>query len=254
MKRQSVAAFSKGSRSASEVQWLVNDDLFPGARGAVLVRVLPDGAELPSHQRTMAESVSFLLSGQGEWSANDGLWRLNPGEGVYSPAGTRHGFTATLGKDVILLEVWGKPINLGEPVPGPTRGGCVRRISQIADKDDGILQTTGGFIGMGVHWLATTETVGARTLVLATSTFTPGGSHQLHRHVDADEFFLIVEGGGTLLTEQGPERLRAGEVVYLANGEWHGFVTDPGVTTRSVYGYLGAGSLEQAGYEVRKGK
>lgn len=254
MNRQSVAALSGDPQHASQVQWLVNRDLFPEALGTVLIRVLPGGAELPSHQLAMAESVTFLLSGGGEWSANDGPWSLSAGEGVFNPAGTRRAFTATFGKDATLLEVWGHPSNPGvasHSVNSDTGSGC--RISHVVDKDDDILQTTGGFIDMGVHWLATTETVGASTLVLATSTFTPGGSHQLHRHTDADEFFLIIEGCGTLLTEQGSERLKAGEVVYLAAGEWHGFTTDPGVTTRSVYGYLGVGNLKQAGYEVREG-
>jgi mannose-6-phosphate isomerase-like protein (cupin superfamily) len=39
-----------------------------------------------------------------------------------------------------------------------------------------------------------------------------------------------------------------GDLVLVPAGEWHGFRTD-GVTT-AVYGYLGAGSLQQAGYEL----
>ncbi|MFY0579771.1 cupin domain-containing protein [Cystobacter fuscus] len=78
----------------------------------------------------------------------------------------------------------------------------------------------------------------------------PGGSHQLHRHPHADEFFLVLQGGGEHLTKDGPVRLNPGDLAYIPAGEWHGFQTDPGVTTRTVYGYLGAGSLAQAGYEL----
>ncbi len=254
MNRQSVNALSGYPQDFGLVQSFVDTELFPEALGSVLIRVVPAGADLPSQQLTKGESVTYLLSGQGEWSSNDDVWSLSPGEGVYSPLGTHRCFSSSTDKDAILLEVWGNTIKSDGVTPPPVNGSSVSdcRISRVAEKGGDFLQTAGGFIDMGVHWLATAETVGARSVVLATSTFTPGGSHQLHRHTEADEFFLVMEGGGTLLTEHGAERQEAGEMVYLAAGEWHGFTTDPGVTTRCVYGYLGAGSLEEAGYEIRE--
>ncbi|MEK8104582.1 cupin domain-containing protein [Micromonospora sp. M12] len=79
----------------------------------------------------------------------------------------------------------------------------------------------------------------------------PDGHHELHRHPHAEEFFMVLDGGGEHLTETGAIRMGPGDVVLVAAGEWHGYRTDPGVTTTTVYGYLGAASLDEAGYEVR---
>jgi quercetin dioxygenase-like cupin family protein len=104
---------------------------------------------------------------------------------------------------------------------------------------------------MRVRWLVCAATSGSTALVVATSTFAPDGRHELHRHASAEEFFMVVEGGGEHLTESGPVRLGPGDAVLIPAGEWHGYRTDPGVTTRTIYGYLGAASLDDAGYEVR---
>jgi quercetin dioxygenase-like cupin family protein len=207
---------------------------------------------LPAHSLPRAESVTFVLSGKGDWKADGRIWPLTPGEGVFNPPGTRRAFDAARDEDAVLLVVYGGTADPRDAVPHPVDGAsaCGCRISRTADQGNSPLREAGGFIDMGVHWLATTQTVGTRSVVVATSTFTPGGSHQLHRHPHADEFFLVLRGGGEHLTKEGPVRLNPGDMAYIPAGEWHGFRTDPGVTTRTVYGYLGAGSLAQAGYEL----
>jgi quercetin dioxygenase-like cupin family protein len=241
--------------AAPEVQWLVHEELAPGALGMLLVQALPKGAWLPAHRILAAESVTFLLAGRGRWVDGGEGFSLAPGEGVFNAPGTRRAFRADPDDGAVLLVVYGGTANPREarsrPPGGVMRGG--RRVARAADPGDSALRAAGGFIAMGVHWLATTQTVDACALVLATSTFTPGGSHALHRHPRADEFFLVLQGGGEHLTADGPVRLDPGDIAYIPAGEWHGFRTDPGVTTRTVYGYLGAGSLDQAGYELLEG-
>jgi quercetin dioxygenase-like cupin family protein len=235
------------------VQWLVNRELVPEALGMLMVQALAKGSRLSAHSLPGAESVTFVLSGQGDWSADGRTWRLSPGEGVFNPPGTRRAFDTRQDEDAVLLVVYGGTADPGEAEPHAVDGvaGCGCRISRTADQvGHSPLGEAGGFIDMGVHWLATTQTVGTRAVVVATSTFTPGGSHALHRHPHADEFFLVLGGGGEHLTKDGPVRLNPGDMAYIPAGEWHGFRTDPGVTTRTVYGYLGAGSLAQAGYEL----
>ncbi|MBM2623641.1 cupin domain-containing protein [Actinoplanes sp. LDG1-06] len=114
-----------------------------------------------------------------------------------------------------------------------------------------LLDAGGGFADMRVRWLVGAGPSGSTALVVATSTFAADGRHELHRHASAEEFFLVVEGSGEHLTEFGPVRLGPGDAVLVPEGEWHGYRTDPGVTTRTIYGYLGAASLDDAGYEVR---
>jgi len=256
MIRRSVNALGNRPRRRKDVQWLVNGDVVPGALGMLLVQTQSKGTEMHTHMLPAAESVTFLLSGRGDWIAGREPWPLAPGQGVYNPPDTCRAFRATDDAGAIMLVVYGGTADPGDALPRASddAAGCGCRIAGAPDRDDSALRAAGGFIDMGVRWLATTQTVGTRALVVATSTFTPGGSHELHRHPHADEFFLVLQGGGDHLTQDGPVRLNAGAMAYIPAGEWHGFRTDPGITTRTVYGYLGAGSLAQAGYELLEEK
>jgi quercetin dioxygenase-like cupin family protein len=253
MIRRTLEAWNRAPRQWSDgVQWLVNEELLPKPRGMLLLQELSPGSRLPTHVLPRAESVTFVLSGRGEWNTGGWSWPLAAGEGVFNPPGTLRAFEAAPEEGAMLLVACGGTSRPRDALPwGAHRAaGCGCRISRTADAGSSPLREAGGFIDMGVHWLATTQTVGTRSVVVATSTFTPGGSHQLHRHPRADEFFLVLQGGGEHLTREGPVRLGPGDMAYIPAGEWHGFRTDPGVTTRTVYGYLGAGNLTQAGYEL----
>nr|AYM53470.1 hypothetical protein [Cystobacter sp.] len=254
MIRRTLEAWNGSSRQRSGgVQWLVNRELIPEALGMLMIQELSGGSGLPVHALPGAESVTFLLSGKGDWVGDGTGWPLKAGEGVFNPPGTSRAFESGRDGNTVLLVVYGGSNDPRDAEPHAVHGGagCGCRVSRTADQGShSPLGEAGGFIDMGVHWLATTQTVGTRSVVVATSTFTPGGSHQLHRHPHADEFFLVLQGGGEHLTKDGPVRLNPGDLAYIPAGEWHGFQTDPGVTTRTVYGYLGAGSLAQAGYEL----
>lgn len=258
MIRQTVIALTHPITLAPRTQWLVHPRLTPAARGLLAVEVLRDGAPSTPYYIPTAESATLVLTGKGTWIGGaDPL--LGPGEGVFNPPGTWRGLTPESSAATVLLTVYGggsdpaeEPVMLtGQPDPH----GCGRRITApvedcATDRGD-VLSAAGGFVFMGVRWLATTDTVGSRSLVVATSTFVPGGSHELHRHQHADEFFLVLSGTGEHLTPEGTVRLAPGELAFIPAGEWHGFRTDPQITTRTVYGYLGAGSLAQAGYQLR---
>ncbi|WP_257445948.1 cupin domain-containing protein [Archangium lipolyticum] len=253
MIRRTLEGWNEPSRRRSDgTRWLINRELAPEALGMLGVQEVSRGSRLPAHLLSGAESVTFMLSGKGHWLADGQPWPLTPGEGVFNPPGTRRAFEAAGDQDSLLLVAYGGTADPRDAVPQPADGvlACGCRISRMADAGTSPLREAGGFIDMGVHWLATTQSVGTRAVVVATSTFTPGGSHQLHRHPHADEFFLVLQGGGEHLTKEGPVRLEPGDLAYIPAGEWHGFRTDPGVTTRTVYGYLGAGSLARAGYEL----
>lgn len=264
MMRQTVAALRQPTTLAPRTQWLVHPRLTPGARGLVAVEVLRDGVASTPHHLPTAESATVVLTGKGTWIGEANLL-LGPGEGVFNPPGTWRGLTPASSETTVLLTVYGGGADVetdGEPAPvtlagAPQAGGCGCHLAPpvedcSTDRGD-VLGTVGGSVDMGVRWLATTDTVGSRSLVVATSTFVPGGSHDLHRHPHADEFFLVLSGTGEHLTQDGPVRLAPGDLAFIPAGEWHGFRTDPAITTRTVYGYLGAGSLAQAGYDLRAG-
>ncbi|MGQ0773048.1 MAG: cupin domain-containing protein [Pseudonocardiales bacterium] len=259
MIRQTVAALTQPTTRAPRTQWLVHPRLTPGARGLVAVEVLRNGVASTPHHLPNAESATLLLAGKGTWIGADELV-LGPGEGVFNPPATWRGLTPEGNEATVLLTVYGGADLEMAPVtligaPDADECGChiAPPVEDCSTDDAGVLGTVGGSVDMGVRWLATTDTVGSRSLVVATSTFVPGGSHELHRHQHADEFFLVLSGTGEHLTQDGPVRLAPGDLAFIPAGEWHGFRTDPGITTRTVYGYLGAGSLAKAGYDLRGG-
>ncbi|GAA0219477.1 hypothetical protein GCM10010492_16840 [Saccharothrix mutabilis subsp. mutabilis] len=211
-----------------------------------------------------AETAALVIAGeahlreaaQGDPSGGGrgGADGLGVGDGVHGPA--RLGGTARL---LVLTS--------RHPAPGEAKtwrfAPAGRTAAQHAGRTaaehagataaDHLLADGGGFTDMGVRWLATADTLGTAGLVVATSTFAPGGHHEPHRHPHADEFFLVLRGGGYHHASDGPIRLDPGDLVHVPAGEPHGFRTDPGTVTTALYGYLGAGSLDQAGYEVEGG-
>jgi quercetin dioxygenase-like cupin family protein len=200
--------------------------------GTISVHALAVGAELV--EESPVESAVVVLGGAVDWDGEP----LGPGDGVYG----RCGVTATA-TDTRVLVLHSRHVT-------PDRKGVGWHYAPARGTDDRLLRAEGGFTDMGVRWLATTDTVGATGLVVATSTFEPGGHHGSHRHPHADEFFLVLTGGGHHLAPGGPIRMDPGDLVHVPAGEPHGYRTDPGTVTTALYGYLGAGSLDQAGYEL----
>ncbi|MFB7472004.1 cupin domain-containing protein [Kitasatospora sp. NPDC056184] len=273
-------------RTAPAFRRLIDPQHLPSAHGGLTVETLPPGVRVEHHPSRVGESVTLVLSG-GIRSAGR---VLGPGEGLYHPPGSSCGLTALPGAPAAVLTVrplavpgdrpaqrpW--PVPLAPPRPGVrSRGGAPEPPAptvpaaraggaDAADTAD-TADTAGdaeaaeaagraaspiaGSTGMAVRWLATDETVGARRLTVATSVFCVGGSHDLHRHPHADEFFLVLSGGGTHLTDATEVPVRAGDLVFVPAGEWHGFRTGPAGPTAALYGYLGAPSLARAGYQVR---
>jgi quercetin dioxygenase-like cupin family protein len=214
-----------------------------GATGSVTVEVLASGATSPP-QPTAAETVSFLLGG---CLSDDGADKpLLAGDAMFHPAGCLRSFRNIGSEPASLFVVRSKTT---EGCSGAEIGAVAQRVS-LEVADDPQLDRASGFISMGVRWLATRDTIGTCNVTLGTSTFEPGGQHDRHRHPHALEFLLVVSGGGMHLTQDGATPLTYGQLVLIGAGEWHGFRTDPGVTTRTVFGYLGAASLSEAGYEL----
>ncbi len=107
-----------------------------------------------------------------------------------------------------------------------------------------------GWEGLRVWWLVDGPSAGSRQLVFNTTTFPPGKWHELHRHPHAEEVLYIVSGAGLHLSEGDPVRQRAGEVVYIPAGEWHGFANDTDEPAVIVAVFGGVATYAEAGYEV----
>jgi mannose-6-phosphate isomerase-like protein (cupin superfamily) len=107
-----------------------------------------------------------------------------------------------------------------------------------------------GWVQMQVRFLVDQHTAGADRLVLGWTVLPPGARHERHRHVHADEFFIVLKGQGAVYTDEGEEPAGEGDVVYSPRLTWHGFHNTSQEEVVLVWGWVGAGSLEAAGYEL----
>jgi mannose-6-phosphate isomerase-like protein (cupin superfamily) len=107
-----------------------------------------------------------------------------------------------------------------------------------------------GWVDMQVQFLVDKHTAGSDDFLLGWTVLPPGARHDRHRHHHADEFFVVLRGIGTIYTDEGPEPAGEGDVVFTPRGHWHGFDNTGDEAVVLVWGWSGAGALEDTGYEV----
>jgi quercetin dioxygenase-like cupin family protein len=125
------------------------------------------------------------------------------------------------------------------------------KTSRAETPEDPDIPTRPGWEGMHVHWLADREHGGTQTTVFNVTEFPPNRSHEVHRHPDAEEYFFVLRGAGLHLTGDEPVPLKAGDLVFIPKGEWHGFANDTDEPTLVVTVMGGVAHYSDAGYEVR---
>jgi quercetin dioxygenase-like cupin family protein len=103
--------------------------------------------------------------------------------------------------------------------------------------------------GLIVKNILNRDVAGARRIILLSSELPPGKVHLLHRHPNAEQIMYVLEGACLALSEGGVKRLGEGDVVFIAQGEWHGVRNDSNRPVVTLVIYAGAGTLEEAGYE-----
>ena len=103
--------------------------------------------------------------------------------------------------------------------------------------------------GLIVKNIIDRDVAGARRIILLSSELPPGKVHLLHRHPNAEQIMYVLEGACLALSEGGAKRLGEGDVVFIAQGEWHGVRNDSNRPVVTLVIYAGAGTLEEAGYE-----
>jgi quercetin dioxygenase-like cupin family protein len=107
-----------------------------------------------------------------------------------------------------------------------------------------------GWVDMQVQFLVDRATVGSEDFLLGWTVLPPGARHERHRHPNADEFFIVLDGEGMIYTDDSREPSTEGDVVFTPRGHWHGFDNTGDDDVVLVWGWSGAGSLEAAGYEI----
>jgi quercetin dioxygenase-like cupin family protein len=244
--------------SGARVQSLINSGTVGSRRGMLSIAEFEPGGEHKLHRHPNCEQATFLLRGTGLHLTDRGNVLQEVGDAIYVSKGEWHGFRNT-GVEVaklVALHGAGSFAEAGyESFSGAPDGKGIPSVAVVRLRDlqgDASLDKQAGFIGLGVFWLITRETVGAENILLGASTFEPGGVHQHHRHPKGDEILFIIEGGGKHLTPDEAVSLSAGEIAYIPANEYHGFDNPAGVLTKTLFGYFGVGSLSEAGYEVGK--
>ena len=114
------------------------------------------------------------------------------------------------------------------------------------------LKRDDGWIDMQVQFLIDKKSAGADHVV-GWTVLRPGASHECHRHRNCDEFFIVLKGQGHIITEHGLEPSGEGDVVYSPRNCWHGFNNTSQEDVVLVWGWMGAGSIADSGYEVPEG-
>lgn len=122
---------------------------------------------------------------------------------------------------------------------------------QDVPKVDG-LKREDGWIDMQVQFLIDKKSTGTDNVV-GWTVLKPGASHEAHLHRNCDEFFIVLEGEGHIRTEKGDEPSVQGDVVFSPAGVYHGFANTSEQDVVLVWGWIGAGSIEDCGYEVLPG-
>ncbi|MDQ4004471.1 MAG: cupin domain-containing protein [Actinomycetota bacterium] len=104
--------------------------------------------------------------------------------------------------------------------------------------------------GLIVRNVINKHDAGAQRMILLSSEIPPAKVHLLHRHPNAEQIMYVVEGSCLALSEGEPVRLKEGDAVFIAQGEWHGVRNDSSERSAlTLVIYSGAGTLEEAGYE-----
>ena len=107
-----------------------------------------------------------------------------------------------------------------------------------------------GWVDMQVQFLIDKQTAGSGDFLLGWTVLPPRARHDRHRHHRADEFFVVLQGAGMVYTDTGQERAEKGDVIFTPRGRWHGFDNTGSEDAVLVWGWSGAGSLEDTGYEA----
>ena len=125
-----------------------------------------------------------------------------------------------------------------------------RKISLKDVKVEETLTEDEGFVNCPPKWIVG-EREGASYGLFGWVEFPPGATHELHRHPKADEIFFVLSGHGIARSGDETFEIGAGDTVFVPYGDAHYFNNDDeNQPLTAVWAYMGAPSLEKAGYEL----
>ena len=107
-----------------------------------------------------------------------------------------------------------------------------------------------GWREMNIKWLLGEKTVGIKSAVLFKAVVKAGAAHEKHLHHKVDELVYIISGKGRHGLGDEEWDIGPGDAYLNPRGIVHwSYGTDPSDPVILVGVYVGAGSLEDTGYE-----
>lgn len=242
---------------------LLSSEAGPTSDGTLAVAELEAGFANRLHRHPNAEETVLVLEGNGTATTAAGKQSISPGSILFAPTGSWHGLEADSPMRLLVIfggvdqvedaeteEVSGEVEDSGSG-SGSGSGASITHLNDVPDHSAHNPEL--GFFQIEARFAVDAETTGSAGTVLGQArSAANGGSHALHRHPNAAEFFCLMEGEGVQITADGEEvPIVPGDVTYVAPGEWHGFRNTGDVETRAIFGFFGADSRVAAGYEVK---
>ena len=246
-------------------KWAISRDSCGSVGGIVGLVTMEPHTDAPLHCVLNADAMFYVIDGQGSLTDDTGRQRqLARHSAAFLAAGTRSGITA--GEQplamVVLYSGVGSPTDLAWSEPSSESGPTGTEAGQRSAADASVLQVDAmsrgtlhdparGFFHMATTRLVDAHTHPTATMIVGQTLLTAQTRHAVHRHPGAGEFVLMLDGYGHQLTESEEIDHRAGELVYVPPGTWHGLRGPAAEETATVlWGYLGVGSMPQVGYEL----
>jgi len=85
-----------------DVRWLVTRETVGSAATVFGVTIFPPGAKHDIHRHPNAEEVEYLVSGSGTAYVDNDAISLGPGEAVFVPRNSYHGFENSSEAEVVM--------------------------------------------------------------------------------------------------------------------------------------------------------
>ena len=97
-----------------DVRWLVTKESVGATKSVFGVTMFPPGSRHEIHRHPNAEEVEYLVSGTGLAYVDDDVIELGPGEAVFVPQNSYHGFENSSDGEVVMAWCYSGAANLEE--------------------------------------------------------------------------------------------------------------------------------------------
>jgi quercetin dioxygenase-like cupin family protein len=248
-----------GTQTLTDLSWLIDAELGDSEHGAVARMTIEAGGGQTPHRHPGSEEVTLVLEGAGTALVDGNRQPIEAGNLLYAPAGATHALEAGAeGLDlIVVLSATSASAAGWEPADeaASSRARAFQAARLLTGRETEEIElddAPSGFLGMHARWLADEAICDTDSIVVGNSRFAPhGGVHELHRHPEGAEFFVVLSGEGVQLDQDGTEvPVEVGEMALLPRGAWHGFRNTGDEEVHAIFGFLGATSLDAAGYEL----